>query len=133
MTKPEFDVIYERHLCQVSGLRDKGVQHFLNQVRTILLSTKTQSVDDRSQSRTSESVSLFEQAQRSFAASSKGLEVKKKIANELKKPNVVSDYGSDDWFDHQTYSDFADTVESRNPDIKIDKEIMDLAFEFAHT
>lgn len=78
-------------------------------------------------------MSLFEQAQRSFTASSKDREEKQKIARGLKKPNVRFDYGSDDWFDRQSYSNFAEFVEAKNPDIKIDKEIMDLAFEIEYT
>lgn len=122
-----------RHLRHIPGLKSKSVQHFLNQVCTVLLHIWRILLTIESQSRTSESVSLFEQAQRSFTASSKDREEKQKIARGLKKPNVRFDYGSDDWFDRQSYSNFAEFVEAKNPGIKIDKEIMDLAFEIEYT
>ena len=85
------------------------------------------------QSKTRESNTLFEQTKRSLADPSKYQQDRKNIVVKLKLPDVFSSYGPDEWFDWQSYADFVEWVETKNTEVKFDKELMDDGFERAYS
>jgi hypothetical protein len=85
------------------------------------------------QSRTKDSNTLFEQTKRSLTGPSKDAQERKKIVDNLKLPKVFAEFGPDAWFDWQSYAELAHWLETRNPGVKFDKEIMDDAWEKAYS